>query len=133
MARIHHCYKHDDRPVVAYCDQCARPCCRSCVLEVFDQYLCERCKQNAVDSVNRAEVQQDALRAVVMGAVGIFVLGFALGPYAIWRASTASKILDASPWLRGRWHVRAAYVLGALATAQGLITLGGRYLLNAGS
>ena len=82
--------------------------------------------------INQGAVQPDAWRALIIAAVGVFVMGFALGPYAIWRARHASEMIEASPWLRGRWHVRAAYLLGALALVQGLVGLAGKYLIAPG-
>ncbi len=128
MARTHTCYQHAERPVVAYCDQCARPCCRDCSLELFQQYFCERCKRRVADELRRDAVQPDAVRAVIIGAIGVVAFGFVLGPYAIWRARMASRMLERTPWMRGHWHVRAAYALAGLATLMGILTLLGRAL-----
>ncbi len=126
MAHAHTCHKHEERPLVAYCASCQRPCCRDCTVEIFEHHFCEACKQDVTESISNDEVQSDAMRAVMLATVGIFAAGFAIGPYAIWRAHSASKILEQTPWLRGKWHVRAAYLLGALATVQGLLFLWGR-------
>jgi len=128
MARTHHCHSHAQRPVVAYCEQCARPCCRDCTVELFDQTFCPRCKKNAVDTLERHAVVPDALNAALVGALGVMIFGFVLGPYAIWRARTAAKMVERAPWFRGMWHIRAAYMLGAIATLSGVITLLGKTL-----
>ena len=130
MSRTDTCHEHTERPLAAWCEHCTRPCCRDCTVEFFDQQLCEKCKLRVADEIQSEAVQPDALRAAFMGALGIVFLGFLLGPYAFWRARMASQLLDRQPWLRGRWHVRAAYVLAALATAQGLVTLAGKFLLD---
>jgi hypothetical protein len=127
MARVHYCHQHDDRPLAAHCALCQRPCCRDCAIELFEQHFCETCKHVVSQSIERDAVQPDALRSALLAAVGIFVAGFVLGPYALWRAWGTARLLEQTPWLRGRWHVRAAYVLGAIATLQGLIQLWGRF------
>lgn len=128
MARTHHCTQHPDRAVLAWCDQCGRPSCSDCTLELFDQYLCPVCKTRAVSEVSRGAVQQDALRAVVIASVGVLAFGLILGPYAIVRARMAARSLERTPWLRGWWHVRATYFIGALALIQGLIGLAARFI-----
>lgn len=123
MARTYSCYQHSDRPLVAHCDLCSRPCCRDCSVEIFERYLCETCKNKVALDVEKNAVQPRAMIPVALGAAGIFFAGFILGPYAIWRAREAQKLLEHAPWLRGVWHVRAAYFLGGLATVQGVISL----------
>lgn len=82
--------------------------------------------------IDKHAVHPGALNAVAIAAIGIFLFGFALGPYAIWRARETSKLLDASPWLRGRWHLRVAYALGTLALIQGVVNLASKYIINPG-
>lgn len=130
MAHPYRCFEHTERPVVAYCDQCAKPCCRDCSVELFEQYFCPRCKALAVEDLKVNAVVPDALRAVVIGAVGIVIAGFVLGPYAIWRAHQASVLIERAPWFRGRWHVRAAYILGGLATFMGVLSLVAKFLIQ---
>ena len=61
--------------------------------------------------------------AAIAVLFGLKWIGLLLGPYAISRAWKAQQILTDAHWLRGRWHVRAAYVLGGFATAIGAVTL----------
>jgi hypothetical protein len=133
MARTHYCYQHEDRPLVAYCAMCQRPCCRDCTLEIYEQYFCETCKHRVAQSIDRDAVHPDAMRSVMLAAVSVFVAGFLVGPYALWRAWSTSQNLAQTPWLRGRWHLRAAYLLGALGTASGLIQLWARFLSDGGA
>jgi len=117
------CYQHPDRGMFAYCDQCSRPCCDDCCVDVFGDYVCEGCKQRMLREIDRSAVQGDAQRAALMAAGGVVVLGFVLGPVAILRARASGGSLDRARWLRGRWHLRAAWVLGVLACLQGIVWL----------
>ena len=124
------CYQHDERPLVAYCDQCTRPCCRDCCVELFERYFCERCKSMVAQELQRDMVQPDAARCPIIAAIGIFLMGFVVGPYAIWRARMARRLLDRSPWLRGRWHLWATYVLAGFAIVQGVVSVIGRFMVE---
>jgi len=121
------CYQHDDRAMMAYCAGCARSCCPDCVLEISGDYYCERCRDQLARDVHQKSVLPEAWWAVLMALVatvfGFKLVGLLLGPYAISRAWKAQQILADAYWLRGIWHVRAAYVLGGFATAIGAVTL----------
>ena len=122
------CHTHRERPSVAWCSQCARPCCRDCCLEIFEEYFCEKCKASLSEELARDAVQTDAARTPVIAIFGLFIGGFLLGPYALWRARAARDYVESRPWARGRWQPRAAYVLGGVATLQGLLVLAGRFM-----
>ena len=126
------CYQHEGQPLVAWCSQCARPCCRDCCLEILGQYFCERCKNSLVNELGRDRVQVDAMRAALIATVGLFLGGFLLGPYSLWRARAAREYVVCRPWVRGRWQVYAAVLIGAVATVQGLLVLAGRFLGGGG-
>lgn len=117
------CYQHPERTMFAYCDQCARACCDDCCLELFGEYVCERCKHRMVGEIDRGAVQGDAMRSALMAGAGVVVLGFLLGPLAMARTRVAGRLLERTPWLRGYWHIRATWVLGALAVLQGIVWL----------
>lgn len=127
MLRDHVCYQHPQRPVVSACARCGRPFCRDCGLEMLGMHLCEGCKLKVATEIENKVVLPDANRALLMAALGLFAAGFVLGPYALWRASQAQRLLRWTPWLRGRWHIRAAFVLGGVATLQGVMFLVGRF------
>ena len=126
------CYQHEERPLVAWCHQCARPCCRDCCLEMFDRYYCERCKNAVADELQKDAVQPDAMRAPIIAIAGLFIAGFLLGPYALWRANMARQQLQVRPWMRGRWQIYATFVIAGIATVQGVAILVGRMLAGGG-
>ena len=99
---------------------------------MFDRYHCERCKSAVADELRKDAVQPDVTRALVIAIAGLFIAGFVLGPYALWRAHMARQQLARQPWMRGRWQVYAAFVIGGIASVQGLAILLGR-LLGGGS
>jgi hypothetical protein len=122
------CHQHEEQPLVAWCSQCARPCCRDCCLEIFGHYFCERCKNAMAHDLQRDAVQAAASRAPLIATVGLFLAGFLIGPYALWRARTARGHVQARPWMRGKWQVYAAFFLGSVAAVQGILVLAGRLL-----
>lgn len=123
MSNLKRCHEHPERNVFAWCDHCNRPCCDECAVEIAGDWLCERCKQRVAADVTAARPHGDALRASLVGAAGVVLGGLLLGPYALFRARASRDALERAPWLRGRWLLRAAWVLGALATLQGLVWL----------
>jgi hypothetical protein len=123
MSDLKRCHEHRERSVFAWCDHCNRPCCDDCAVEILGDWVCERCKLRLAEDVAVARTHGEALRAGVIGALGVVVGGLLLGPYALFRAHAASGLLDRAPWLRGRWLVRAGWLLGALGTLQGLVWL----------
>ncbi len=123
------CHQHAEQPLMAYCDRCSRPCCRDCAVELFERYFCGKCRDRIAGELQFDAVQPEALSAVVLAGIGMFLAGALLGPYALWRSYRATQSLERTPWLRGRWHIRAAMLLGALGFVQGLIFFASRWLV----
>jgi hypothetical protein len=78
--------------------------------------------------LQRDAVHAAASRAPLIATVGLFLAGFLIGPYALWRARTAQGHVQARPWMRGKWQVYAAFFLGSVAAVQGILVLAGRLL-----
>jgi hypothetical protein len=78
------------------------------------------------------KVHPDAVRVLLISLLSVFMFGFAVGPYAIWRGTKVARTLERTPWLRGRWHVLAGFALAGFGTALGLVFLLGRYVLDTG-
>lgn len=90
---------------------------------MLDDYFCESCKVTVATALYADKVHPNALRVLAIAMLSVFLFGFALGPYALWQTSRATAALEQTPWLRGRWHLRAATVLGVFGTVLGLVTL----------
>lgn len=125
MFRERACHNHPDRALMAYCNYCSRPFCRDCATELLGDYYCATCKTRIAQQREQSAVLPDAQRAALMASVGLLMAGFLVGPYALNRAQNAAQLSARTPWLRGRWHLRAAYALGGIATLIGLLTLWG--------
>lgn len=123
--RMKRCYQHPERAHYAFCSQCGKPCCSDCSVELLGEHHCEPCKTRMNREIVRGTVQPHALRAAVLAGGGMLVFGVVLGPLALFRARMGAVMLDRAPWLRGQWHVRAAWVLGVLAILNGIIWLVG--------
>ncbi len=122
MTAGRYCYQHPQDSRFAYCAKCVRPCCRDCAVEFMSEYLCGECKKQVADQLAKHAVNPVATIAVLAGVLSLFTCGLVMGPVALWYARQAEKTLDRTPWMRGLWHARAAYVLGSVGTIIGILT-----------
>jgi hypothetical protein len=99
---------------------------------MLDDYFCELCKVRVAEQLYTDRVHPDAMRVLAMAIFSVFIFGFAVGPYTIWRGSQVNRALDRANWLRGQWHVRAAYVLAGFGTALGIVSLIARFATDGG-
>ena len=125
------CYNHDDKPMMAFCGVCGKPCCVDCTLEIAGDYYCEPCKNTVAREVYNNQVLGTASSALLLSVVGAIaglfgISGLIIGAFAMMRAERARRALEHLHWLRGGWHVKATFLLGAFSITVALIILGER-------
>jgi len=113
------CRNHPTVAAVDRCAGCAESFCSECLVEIHGQKYCGACKVLAVQNVPyvpEAATQpcKEASEALIYAIIGLFCVGFILGPIAVYKAIQAKKLMAANPNLTGSGKATAAMVIGVL-------------------
>ncbi len=111
-----HCKNHPDVQDAVRCCACGSFFCANCLAEIGGRKFCERCK---VLTLSEQEVAlqesgecKEAASAMTYGIIGLFCLGFILGPFAIMKAMEAKRKIRLNPALTGSEKANRAVAFG---------------------
>lgn len=122
------CRNHPQTSAVATCAGCAEPFCHNCLVQMGGQNYCGSCKVLALNGrvptlENRMRPCTEAGEALKFALIGIFCVGFILGPMAIAKAVNAKKLMRDDPALLGSGKANAAIVVGIIVLANSLLNI----------
>jgi hypothetical protein len=115
------CKNHPAVEATVHCAGCAEPFCPNCSLELGGKYYCGSCKVLALGNRQLVipEMMHDAPAAkglLASAVLGLFCVGFILGPRAIFKALEARRQINEDPSLLGWGRTNAALVIGTIVT-----------------
>lgn len=114
------CKNHIEIDAIARCIGCQETFCENCLVEVEGKNYCADCKMMAVhekpvfEDIRYTMSCAEASKALKFAIVGIFCIGFIVGPYAIVLGRSALKQCKDDPDLTGEGKAVAAIILGTL-------------------
>jgi len=112
------CKNHLDTDAIGRCTGCQEAFCGNCLVEVDEKRYCGECKVMAVretpviiDEENK-ESCEEAKLALRFALIGVFCLGFIMGPIAMIKATKARERFKEEPNLTGEGFAMAALITG---------------------
>ena len=112
------CRNHPHVDAAGHCAVCTIDFCGHCLVAVRATRYCAACKMRAIQGGAAAELGAEpcaeARQALVQGIIGMFCLGFVLGPMAIKNGLEAFTQFKADPRLTGWGKAVAGILLGVL-------------------
>jgi len=130
------CRNHPTVPATGRCAGCAEEFCGNCLVDVQGQQYCGSCKvmalQGKVPTAAMAAQErgqmpnQAAKESLMLAIVGLFCLGFILGPIAIYKSIQARSAMSRDPNLGGGGMATAGLVIGIIATVTSCLIVVGQ-------
>jgi hypothetical protein len=111
------CINHPQVPAAQPCDQCRRPFCANCLVELQGRQICGACKETVLRDMQRrgTTADRDGHDAMVMSIVGILCFGLILEPMALYKGIKALQRHNQDPSLPDRWKAITAISIASVA------------------
>src|SRR4030095_3701036 len=113
------CRNHEGTPAEDRCTGCAEPFCAHCLVTVAGRKYCAACKVMNIKGPPQLKdgtmACEEAGKALTYAIIGIFCVGFILGPMAIAKAMEARRLIAEDPRLTGLAKANVGLVLGIMA------------------
>lgn len=124
------CRNHPGVQAVDRCAGCAEAFCENCLVEIQGQKFCGSCKVMAIRGQPPLPMPgagtrtcKEAKEALAAAIIGLFCCGIILEPFALIKANSAKKMIEADPTLTGGGMATAAQVIAIIGLVLWVIAM----------